>query len=173
MEDITTSFKKVADTPLGFTELKRMLGPDMNQCNFFNYDDLEHMNLSQFMSKPTCIIIIFEKYEKTKNKVGHFFTLLFKPSEIEYFDPYGFNLKQLYKITQQPPTLSILLKESGKKVMINNIKYQQLKDDIETCGRWCISRVKMYRYNHKEFYKFMLQPINNFDQKITILTYFL
>lgn len=171
MEDITTSFKKVADTPLAFNELQRMLGEDMNHCNFFKYDNLQHMNLNQLTSKPTCIIIIFEK--NSQDPVGHFFTLLFKPNVIEYFDPYGFSIKQLYKITQQPPYLSNLLAQSGKKIIVNNIKYQQLKDSIETCGRWCVARIKMYKYTNQQFHKFMLQPINNFDQKITILTYFL
>lgn len=172
MQQDTISFKKVADTPLEFSELKRMLGQDLTHCNFFHYDDLNNMAYEEFSNKPSCIVIIFQKND-IHDPVGHFFTILFKDHEIEYFDPYGFNIKKLYHITQQPNSLSRLLTQSNKKIIQNTTKYQQLRDDIETCGRWCVSRIKMYKYSNKQFHKFMKQPINTLDQKVTILTYFL
>ncbi len=165
------SVKKIADIPLGFDELHRMLGKDNAVTNLYLYDQLGKLSYKEFMNKPCCIILIYPKDSLTK--VGHFFAVIDHGSYIEHFDPYGFDLKKLFHITKQEPHLLRLYRESGKKYICNKIPFQQKREDIETCGRWCVVRIKFKNKSLKQFYKFFKETINNPDMKVSLMTYLL
>lgn len=106
-----------------------------------------------------------------KEKVGHFIALLKQDGYIEHFDPYGLNIEQELSITHEQGVLKSLLEQAGK-VVTNQTQLQQWKDDIQTCGRWCVARVRMRDLNLREFIQFFKQSILTGDQKVTLMTYF-
>lgn len=159
------------DAPLGFDNLKTMLGPDKQFCNFYIYDTLRTVTPAQFFSKPASIILLQNK--KSKDPVGHFMAIIQHRNQIEHFDSYGYTLEQELEKTGEPDYLIQLLNEQSKKVQESKLKFQSLENDSETCGRWCVARVKMREMLIGEFKDFFDRGIVTRDQKVTLLTYFL
>lgn len=103
-------------------------------------------------------------YENTRSS-GHW-CLLYKinPKTLYFFDPYGFQMDTEIKwsnyLVQQGflnhPNLTFLIKNSPYKLQQNNVKYQLLKNGINTCGRWVICRFNYRHLKDKEFQTFML-----------------
>lgn len=170
MEDKTLSVTKVEHEPLAFSDLRRMLGKDAKDTNLILYEQLQTMTLVDFLKHPAIIILIHQQGQK----VGHFFVILIKNYTIEHFDPYGYDLNNLFRITQQSPILlKKMYNESKKKIIVNSIKFQTLNKNMDTCGRWCVGRIKLKERDLKQFQKFMNQTIQSNDAKITWITYFL
>lgn len=169
MQNITTSIDKVQDTPLAFSDLKRMLGKDANTTNFLMYDQLDKISPQELFGKPASIILIHKRNDNSN--IGHFFAILNHGSELEHFDPYGLDLKNLYRLTGQPPILNKFY--HNRKVKYNKYKLQQFANDIDTCGRWCVARIKLRNKSLATFNNFMKQPIHSGDEKVALLTYFL
>lgn len=163
------SIEKVQDTPLAFKDLFRMLGPLASQTNFWLYEQLEKLTISEFLSKPFIILLIHQPREH----VGHFFVILNKETSLEHFDPYAFTIDELLRLTNASPILKKLYKESRKKIIVNSIKFQKLNNDTDTCGRWCVSRIKLNHKNLNAFKNFFQQRLQTNDEKVTWLTYFL
>lgn len=159
------------DEPLAFDQLKIMLGPDKKYCNFYMYDTLRTVTPAQFYSKPTSIILL--RNRKTGDPTGHFFAMIQHRNEIEHFDSYGFSVDKELEITGEPDYIKQLINETGKRFIESKHKFQSLNNDSETCGRWCVARVKMRDMLISEFIDFFESPIVSKDQKVTLLTYFL
>jgi hypothetical protein len=87
---------------------------------------------------------------------------------IEYFDSYGdkpeaqrkwISQEKLEELGEEEPYLFNLLKESGKKVYYNTYPYQTDRNDINTCGRWCVARLIMKDYSNLQFYNAVRQDM--------------
>lgn len=79
---------------------------------------------------------------------------------VECFDSYGFvpddQLNWISKTfrkqsDQDYPHLTKLLYESGYTVHYNDHRLQQQKEGINTCGRWCVARIKNAHLNENQF----------------------
>jgi len=163
------SLQQEEATPLSFDDLKKMAGTDVKNINFILYENLIDISLQDFTSKP-CTILLMQR-KKDNVKIGHFIAILMFPHSIEHFDPYGLSTKKELEITGEKNILQILYKKIGKTVIENDFEFQQWKDNVETCGRWCIARCRMRDKNLNEFKKFFETKIHSMDDKVTLLTY--
>jgi len=160
------------EEPLSFDDLKSILGPDQKICQFIYYDDLVNYNIDKLFAKPTCIILMDIHNGNKVESVGHFIALLKYKEYIEHFDPYGLNIEEELAITHEKDLLKQLLNNSGFTIRTNTTQLQQLKNDVQTCGRWCVARVRLHELNLRSFINFFKQSVTTGDQKVTWLTYF-
>lgn len=110
----------------------------------------------------------FLLYLDSPNK-GHWCLVSYTPKgAIEFFDSYAYpiddellfvdNCKKRKQLGQDKAILSRMFNKTKKDVYFNDIKYQQLKDGINTCGRHCIFRLlllKKYGMNLNQYEKTM------------------
>lgn len=159
------------DKALSFDNLRTMLGPDATSCNFFLYETLRTITPAQFFSKPAAIILMENK--RSGDKVGHFMAIIQQRNHIEHFDSYGYSIQDELNITGEPPYIIELLNETSRKVIESKVRFQSTQNDSETCGRWCVARVRMRDLFISEFKDFFERPVVTKDQKVVLLTYFL
>lgn len=128
-------------------------------------------------------------FETESDNVGHWECCFMnkKKKTIEFFDSYGlapdkaesFLSKNLeIHLKENKPLLTPLFIDAEKSGFIctyNAFRYQEMKGDISTCGRWCSIRLKYMNLTDQQFYS----KINNlklkwhyptFDDIITKLT---
>ena len=94
--------------------------------------------------------------------VGHY-TLLFRyGGRLEYFDPYGLTIQKLCAITQNDPTkLLHILK--GHHYGSNRVAMQSRREDVNTCGRFCVTRWNFAEFTLKQFYGVFQYKISRDD----------
>lgn len=159
------------DKALSFDNLRAMLGPDASECNFFLYESIRTLTPAKFFSKPAAIILMANR--RSGDNVGHFMAILQFRNHIEHFDSYGFSIEEELKITGEPPYIVQMLNEQSKQIVESKHKFQGTRNDSETCGRWCVARVRMRDMFISEFKSFFDRAIVTNDQKVVLLTYFL
>jgi len=165
--------QKAQETPLSISFLKQLAGTDVDKIGFFYYDDLGRVrSLEALFDGKQAVILLMQIKGPNANPVGHFITILNYNNYIEHFDSYGITLEKELIITKEPAYLQKLIQQSGKKLVQNTIQFQAIKEDVETCGRWCVARARMFKYNLNEFKNFFDQKITTYDSKVTLLTFF-
>lgn len=95
-----------------------------------------------------CVILL-----EQKENSGHWTALLKYKNIIESFDSYGcrpqYGLKfvstYMKQLLGQTGNLLINLlrtKSKGQEVYYNKRQLQQINDNVNTCGRWCVARIE-------------------------------
>jgi hypothetical protein len=139
-----------------------------------SYHDLKNFDsIFQLLPKNKSFFILL--YE-TKPNFGHWTLLMRYDDTIEYFDSLGkepdeplswLSKEQNNKLGIYEPYLTNLLKKSKMPVIYNPIVYQKTKEDINTCGRHVILRIKQMLKNKglQEYFKilYMLQKKTGLD----------
>jgi hypothetical protein len=139
------------------------------------YDDIEKV-----LYPNNCFVLLY----LTKPNYGHWCCVIKHNDRIEFFDPYGDSLPddQFIKIPihfreiskQIYPHLTYLLYKSPLETEYNNYPFQQLKNDISTCGRHCVIRILSKKLLLDDYYDFINYYCNlyniNPDQLVTLLT---
>jgi hypothetical protein len=130
----------IKEKPLSNFDIKKYL-PD---AKIITYDELSTYNdINELLQKDKDYAIML--YENSEN-VGHWVCIL-KPNAntIEFFDPYGLEPDKQLKYSEYSNDgnkyLTNLLNKTTQRVIYNPIAYQKEKQDINTCGRWCVARV--------------------------------
>ena len=128
-----------------------------NKYNIYRYHELEKFdNIDQVLGKNLGAIIL---YQSTQND-GHWCTLWRKGNTIYFFDSYGFNIDEELKYSEfhmrrhkgvPVNHLSHLLEQSNYKVISSPYKLQTDKNEDQTCGRFCGSRLANRNLSHEEF----------------------
>lgn len=111
----------------------------------YDYDTIDEV----FDSKGRALMLYLTENETT----GHWVCMLKKGKEIEYFDPYGkfgpdgyagwLSHHKLKELGQAQPRLSEMLKASPYTVTKNPYAFQKKEDDVNTCGRHCVTRLAL------------------------------
>ena len=121
------------------------------RVNVLEYGDLAHMDdIDQALGEHGAAIILYE----TRENYGHWCALIrTSPISLEWFDPYGgapdSELQFVpdyfrHESHQDYPHLTALIANSRYRMCeFNDIRLQQFKRDVNTCGRWCGLRVAM------------------------------
>ena len=100
---------------------------------------------------------------------NHFITLLRRKSYIEYFDPYGDPIDYMIKKSDMEPYLTRLLQ--NVRVVSNKVKLQKMSKDINNCGRWAFTRVKLRELSLRKFQQlFTTKMIVNPDNVVCLMT---
>lgn len=118
------------------------------EVNVFTYPDIgQYHDIEQLLHPYDACIILY----LTTEHYGHWCALIKQtPDLIEFFDPYAlmpdkeiaYIPKHFRKESgQNIPHLSRLLYQSDYKISYNHHRLQQLKNDVNTCGRHCCLRV--------------------------------
>lgn len=124
-----------------------------------NYSDIDELLPND---KDFKIILI-----EQENNLGHWVCIMKHGNTIEYFNPYGIKVdndkKWIGKIKnallgQSQDMLSEMMERSPYKCIYSKKRFQKLRPEIQTCGRWCILRIicmKDLDMDIKEFKKFI------------------
>ena len=138
------------------TELSKMFSDDDFKRFFGNYPTVvkyselnEYENINDLLpnDKDFKIILIESKYNS-----GHWTALLKYKNIIEYFNSYG--TKPEYDFKFIPTRIKHLLGQGGnqlakllrtkspnQQIYYNKKRFQQIDDNVSTCGRWVIARI--------------------------------
>ena len=104
---------------------------------------------------------------ESKLNSGHWTTMLRYDNTIELFDSYSGTLdnelpfisKQMkFELGENEHILTELLKKSGHKIIVNKYKFQSEKNNVDSCGKWCLLRILMFvcaNMQLKEFVNFV------------------
>ena len=122
------------------------------RCRIVSYDELvKFKTLDDALGHYGAFVLLY----LTKQNFGHW-TLVFKYDDsrtVEVFDSYGYFPDDEFKFipmsvrkqkNQMYPYLCKLLLDSGYKIVYNNHKLQEQKENVNTCGRHVVSRL-VYR----------------------------
>lgn len=159
------------------------------RANLILYRSLSNFNnIDEVLGPHQAAIILFE----SKPSFGHWVCLFKRGNVIEFFNPYGDNKyneegfpdetltfisKKFRKQSNQDrPVLSQLLLDSPYQLTYNEYPFQEMVEDINTCGRHCAVRLMLRDLPLKEYYKFITYLCKYLDvdpdQLVTILTFY-
>jgi len=146
---------KVKQYPLGDDDIKKLLG---NDIKIWNYPQLEGLSSAdQLFDAKGRAILLFPNAAPT---VGHWTALIKKRDGIEFFDPYGeapeeqkdgLSQSRLEQLNIAYPTLTNLLRASGKPVYYNTHAFQSSKPSVATCGRHAAVRLFYAPYDLERY----------------------
>ena len=155
------------------------------KIKIIKYPDIEnYTSIFEIFGNSNMVIIFFE----TENlNIGHWECMFLKQKEIYFFDSYGLppdqaekyiNSNTQIKLKENKPLLYPLFvnaQKSGYSSFYNAFKYQQMKGNISTCGRWCSIRLKYMNLTDEQFYNKINNlrikwGFDNFDYVVTKLT---
>lgn len=162
---------RYVDIALSDTEVLKLVG---GKANIILYPELvNYKHIDEILEPYGSCFLLYE----TKPNFGHWCCLnKINNNTIEYFDPYGkFIDDSLYyipmnfrkKSNQYYPHLTAMLYDSGYLIDYNEHKFQKLKNNIKSCGRWCSMRILLKKLPLEEFCDLF---IKNGDEKVTLLT---
>lgn len=117
------------------------------QTNVIKYADLANYNSVHDVLDPYGSAVILYPAETLDN--GHWTCLLYSVNKkgqrvVEFFDPYGFSPDTEFRKTKikLPRFLARLLMTSEMPLEYNNHRIQKVANNIATCGRHCVNRIR-------------------------------
>ena len=133
---------------------------------------VEYDSIEKLLDKYGAVILLYE----TKKNFGHYTALLYDMNgDLEFFDSYGLKPDEElnYATYDDTPYLSNLLKKYNKKYSVNTVKLQKFVRDINTCGRWTTTRIRLReKYTLRQFQElFTKNKYYNGDFFVSALTY--
>ena len=148
----------------------------IDRINYIMYDDLARMSLKDVFEGSPCAIILLDIHNGRETApVGHWIALLEYNDYVEHFDSYGLTIDEERAYTHDGPYLTKVLK--GVRVRESKYRFQEMREDVNTCGRWCVVRCNEYfrsngRKNLSDFYRFIEKWGINGDALVTLLTFY-
>jgi hypothetical protein len=137
---------------------------------YLYYDDIGNKTLKELLpEKNSARLILFVDHKHPKRKIGHF-CLLFRHerSGLHFWDPYGLGLRVVTHMTKSKKKLEKILERTD--VQINKHQYQQRKNDVNTCGRHCITRWNCAQMKELEYERFVHDSRLNSEEIVILLT---
>jgi hypothetical protein len=168
MEKIIKHLEKKALTG---TELQEALEYCVNVVAYHELENMHDINQLMILSNGYRARAAVILYESSYNN-GHYTCLLEYPDHYLFFDPYGSKkideeLEYSSFDDNQTVHLKDLLRAQRKPYRTSLTKYQKDGEGINTCGRHCIARIKMYDLTEQEYKNVMH---GNADEKVVLLT---
>jgi hypothetical protein len=139
-----------------------------NKVKIISYEEMEnYKTIDDVFDNNDATIILYE----TKKNFGHWVLLLKEGNELEFFDSYGLKPDEELKYDNGynakihngvlVPHLTRLLNSSTYKLNYNKKRLQKLLKDMNTCGRWCVSRVLLRDQKLSKFQKLFTDNVNH------------
>ena len=160
---------------LSNTQIYKIVGT----VKIIKYPDIaNYKTIFEIFGLDNKFIIFFETED---NSVGHWECCFINRNKkiIEFFDSYGLEPDQAeeflnsnlqLKLKENKPLLKPLFKDaqnSGYNCIYSSFRYQEMKGNISTCGRWCSIRLKYMNLTDDQFFT----KINNLKIKWNLPTY--
>lgn len=165
--------KQAEEYTLSDDDIRRLLGGNIKITSYPNLDKVQHIG-DLFDSRGRAIIFFPQQSQQS----GHWTAMIKNGREIEFFDPYGeppdAQKKGLSKTKQEElqmnrPLLSNLLEQSGARIIFNKVQLQEKANDVNTCGRHCVTRLLYSKYPiHK--YRGMIAKTGKTPDEFVIAT---
>jgi hypothetical protein len=138
---------------LGITDIKTVVGPNNACFLLFPIQDSLH---------------------------GHWIGIILHDNNvIEHFDPYGLSWTQEIPYSDDKIVNKNILGslyqsaiDQGYKVIYNNIRFQVMKDGINTCGKHVACRIRFKYLDLNQYAKLMLNQKQTPDEIVTMLCLF-
>lgn len=148
-----------------------------NQTKVIQYTDLADFNNIEQALNPYDNIVIL--YPSEDGGPGHWTCVLYTQDDngekiIEFFDPYGISVDKEFDYTKKlnyPNYLSYLLYKTPYKISYNDNKMQKFSNNINTCGRHVINRIRNNILSLKQYNRLYgnAKGVSS-DKLVTILT---
>jgi hypothetical protein len=142
--------------------------------NYFMYDNLADKTLADLFDGADCAIILLDIHNgRDIAPVGHFIAVINQGSHIEHFDSYGLNVDEELSFTHDQPHLSRILNRS--RVITNGRKFQRFREDVNTCGRWCVVRCNEWNLRKLTLVQFgdLFDELDaDPDEAVTLMTWY-
>jgi hypothetical protein len=154
------------------------------EVKIIEYPQLEKYNniLDIFDGSGRCVLF-FTEDEDGSSYVGHWQCVFRNGNIINFFDSYGLfpdkvesylNQKLRLKFNENKPLLMPLLKnasERGYKVLYNNVKLQEMKHNVDTCGDYVASRLMHKNLSNDQYISFLDElkkqfKVNTYDEAV-------
>lgn len=162
--------EQLKSNALSFTQLQYLVGPKQaSQCRWLVYDDLQNFKTIDQVLSLGAAVILLQIEARNAPKVGHFIVLLDHGNHIEHFDSYGLTIDEEVAITQEHH-LTNMFKMSRRPIRENVKKLQTLREDVNTCGRWVVTRLLLRSYELDKFLKIIGFFHVNPDDLVSIMT---
>ena len=158
---------KAEAVALSFNDLKQMMGGD--PVKLMRYDDLKGMTIEELLSGPP-VIILLQIEAADAPKVGHWICMLDHGSHYEHFDSYGLTVDEELALTHESRFMSDMIKNSSKPVEQSTHRLQEMREGVNTCGRWTVERLKHKELELPEFVRFIRKVHHIPDVAVTMLT---
>jgi hypothetical protein len=158
--------------PLSDKDLANMLGKDKSRCKIMVYEQLKnYTSMEELLPKQYDAAIVLLQIEgPAAPKVGHWIALMNHGDHFEHFDSYGLGPDEELAMTHEHPHMTDILKNTKRSVRNSSAKLQARRESVNTCGRWCVVRVKEKELEQKEFVNFIRGVHNIPDVAVTLLT---
>lgn len=164
----------VEKTPLSNWDIQKLLEPD---TKIWTYDELSKVRKLDdlFDAQNRCILLMLTR-SKT---VGHWVCIWRKGRVVHFFDSYGIKpdgakqwltANKLAELEELPDYLTQLLKASKYRVLYNTFPYQEFKPDVQTCGRWAVTRLLLKELSDAQFHALVMQSGMRPDAFVSFLT---
>lgn len=152
--------------PLGNDDIMDLV--DLEPSNIFTSKKLlEVNNIDELLDRKGRGILL---HLTENDNTGHWIALLRKGNVMEIFDPYGNKPKEWNKKLNSLPNLNPpngileeLIKGSGYKIKINNVKHQPINNsNSATCGKHSAVRLLFDKLNLDEYNQFLKNIKKNY-----------
>lgn len=129
---------------------------DRVDCNLFKLSEIKRFKTIDELLKNNRCVLLFEN----KLNVGHWVCLYKHNNTLYFFDSYGNNMKGVgdfvpkhidKALKQDFRDLVKLMYNSPYNVEYNHYSLQKDKFGVNTCGRWCIIRLKYIEMSIDDF----------------------
>jgi len=139
---------------------------------------LEHDNIDDVLDEKGRLMLLYLTEDES---TGHWVCLLKRGNKIEYFDPYG-NYKpdeekewltedKLEQFGQDTDHLTKMLGSSGYKVVYSKAPFQEDKQDINTCGRHCATRLYFKHLSLPQYTQMVIDSGMSPDDFVSAFTF--
>lgn len=173
LKKVINEYKNIALSDRDIFELVSGMCTIIRYPNVYKYKSIDEM----LDGKGACFLL----YE-WKQHEGHWVCLTLHGNNLEYFDPYGGDIKGMpdaeldnipngkYKRSshQDKPYLSYLMRECPYNLSYNEFKFQHLHPRIKSCGRWSALRILFKMLPLAEFKELFYGPYS--DDIVTLIT---
>jgi len=137
--------EQIEEKPMGDDDIKTYF-PKAKIIVYNDLNDIKHIDELLPMNKSYFFLLI-----ESKPNSGHWVAVNKLNGKLEFFDSYGgkpdsqlswIPMEKREQLGEDEKRLTQLFRESGLKVNYNPFKYQEMDEDIQTCGRHCCMRIK-------------------------------
>ena len=148
-----------------------------NKVNVYSYSQIFNFkNINELLGKYKKIVLLYE----TSKNYGHWCCIYEHKNKIYFFDSYGLKPDEQFNFIQPELKKELydnhkylleLLYNSQKEIHYNQYQLQKKLPDIQTCGRWCVLRLKYPSISVNNFYNIFKDTsklISN-DELVSIL----
>lgn len=170
---------KIKAYALSNTDIDAILDPDTKVFSYPEFNTMDDIR-NAFDQLGRCVFLFLT----TSPTSGHWLCMFMRKGHIEYFDSYGerpdaqrawLSKDMLDELDESEPTLTRLLRDSHIPVFYNTYAYQTDKNDINTCGRWCVARLILKDLSNLQFYNAVKQDmkergLKSMDDWVAIFT---